>query len=344
MLSINLVSIDHYQQKPLPYITQMKSQFDQSLFTIPVIRIFGKTNRGQSACLHVHQVYPYFYIQYKGSTNSDEDLNDYISTLEQSITKALSHLLESNFTPTIIMSIILVKGIQYYGYHSQYELFLKIYLLNPFLMNKVVGLLQSGSIMNTEFQVFEAHIPYLLQFLVDYNLYGMENVDLSYYKYRSSSDETENIWKSKDLKRQSNCKVEIDTWASAITNRNLVQERSQTPLANSFSSHQTQHGGTLIPSLAAIAKDEASRRLKLGMDQYSQEIDSNSQRFETIKWLNEDRLKTIFDQRIKECIPLIPQKSVIQKIGYDKVPTMYFYPNLVLKLFVRYILNQWQVN
>lgn len=38
-----------------------------SLPRAPVIRVYGISSLGQKACVHIHQVYPYFYIDYKGS-------------------------------------------------------------------------------------------------------------------------------------------------------------------------------------------------------------------------------------------------------------------------------------
>ena len=34
-------------------------------------------------------------------------------------------------------------------------------------------MLQAGAVMNTSFQPHEAHIPFILQMFMDYNLYGM---------------------------------------------------------------------------------------------------------------------------------------------------------------------------
>ena len=33
---------------------------------VPVIRIFGSSSTGQKACVHVHQVYPYLFVDYSG--------------------------------------------------------------------------------------------------------------------------------------------------------------------------------------------------------------------------------------------------------------------------------------
>lgn len=42
-----------------------------SLPRVPVIRIFGESTEGVNACVHVHQVYPYFYTDYHGSMDPD---------------------------------------------------------------------------------------------------------------------------------------------------------------------------------------------------------------------------------------------------------------------------------
>jgi len=38
--------------------------------------------------------------------------------------------------------------------------------------------MRSGAIMGTHFQPFEAHVPFKLQFCIDFNLYGMGWIEL----------------------------------------------------------------------------------------------------------------------------------------------------------------------
>jgi DNA polymerase zeta len=38
------------------------------------------------------------------------------------------------------------------------------------------------------YQPHEAHVPYILQFMVDYNLYGMSLVNLKNVKFRRDSE------------------------------------------------------------------------------------------------------------------------------------------------------------
>lgn len=77
-----------------------------------------------------------------------------------------------------VAAITPVKGIPFYGYHVGYTVFLKIYLFNPDFETRIVDLMRSGAIMGTRFQPFESHIPFRLQFFVDFNLYGMAWLEL----------------------------------------------------------------------------------------------------------------------------------------------------------------------
>ncbi len=36
------------------------------LLKVPVLRIYGASSMGKKCCLHIHQVYPYFFVEYTG--------------------------------------------------------------------------------------------------------------------------------------------------------------------------------------------------------------------------------------------------------------------------------------
>lgn len=64
-----------------------------------------------------------------------------------------------------VRSIVLVKGIPFYGFHAGYEPFLKVMLTTPDQANRAIMILQSGSVMNRKMNVFESHLSYPLQFM-----------------------------------------------------------------------------------------------------------------------------------------------------------------------------------
>lgn len=52
---------------------------------------------------------------------------------------------------------------------------------------RVCELLQGGAVMNKVYQPHEGHIPYLLQLFIDFNLYGMNLLNLAAVRFRRSS-------------------------------------------------------------------------------------------------------------------------------------------------------------
>ena len=51
----------------IDYILAPPGELDNSaLPRVPVLRIFGTSSTNQTACVHVHQIYPYFYVEYTG--------------------------------------------------------------------------------------------------------------------------------------------------------------------------------------------------------------------------------------------------------------------------------------
>lgn len=61
---VGLFTIQIYQ---IDYILIKPGALDHShLSRVPVLRIYGQSSIGSRACLYVHQVYPYCYIEYPG--------------------------------------------------------------------------------------------------------------------------------------------------------------------------------------------------------------------------------------------------------------------------------------
>lgn len=56
-LRVQINQIDHYLSPPGPLD-------NSTLPRVPVIRIYGPSSVGRKTCVHVHQVYPYFFVEY----------------------------------------------------------------------------------------------------------------------------------------------------------------------------------------------------------------------------------------------------------------------------------------
>lgn len=84
-----------------------------------------------------------------------------------------------------IHDMVIIKGKLFYGYDDQEHSFIKISLYNPKHASKMSAMLASGSILGHKFSIFEAHIPYILQFLMDHNLVGMGYMNIKSCFFRS---------------------------------------------------------------------------------------------------------------------------------------------------------------
>lgn len=80
--------------------------------------------------------------------------------------------------------IVLCKGIPFYGYHVGYVTYLKVYIVHPRHKTRLSEVLRSGAVFGTPFDVFEAHVPFLLQFMLDANLFGCGWVEVGKCLFR----------------------------------------------------------------------------------------------------------------------------------------------------------------
>ncbi|KAB1275691.1 DNA polymerase zeta catalytic subunit [Camelus dromedarius] len=203
---------------------------------------------GQKTCLHLHGIFPYLYVPYDGYGQQPES---YLSQMAFSIDRALNVALGNpSSTAQHVFKVSLVSGMPFYGYHEKERHFMKIYLYNPAMVKRICELLQSGAIMNKFYQPHEAHIPYLLQLFIDYNLYGMNLINLAAVKFRKARRKSNPLratgyckdrlpgknsltgtlfqWEEDEIpsssilegvEPQSTCELEVDAVAADILNR-----------------------------------------------------------------------------------------------------------------------------
>ncbi|KAM7346127.1 DNA polymerase zeta catalytic subunit [Cochliomyia hominivorax] len=260
IFSLRLVIADFYMEKPVPGLDPCYSEFrGKEIKRVPVIRIFGPNVHGQKTCMHVHGVFPYFYIPY--DQKDFESLNKAIYQIALNLDKAINiSLSQGSSSAQHVFKVQLVKGIPFYGYHRSDHQFLKIYMFNPRFVRRAANLLQNGAILNKNFHPHESHVPYILQFMIDYNLYGMSflHVPLEIVKFRRSdaSDEIpfRNLQETQILdynvaKKISCSSLEVDIGSSFILNRFQLIAKTNTTHTN--------------PGIESIWNDERIRRKKL---------------------------------------------------------------------------------
>lgn len=237
------------------------------------------------------KIYPYFFVPYTiPEGHTAEDIQKDIFQFGTCLNQALDLSKPNSDKNQHIAAIVLVKGTPFYGYHVGHQTFLKIYLTRPSEKQQIIDILQSQAIMGIHFQPFEAHLSFELQFMIDYNLYGMDWIHLdtdhvgSQFGLRfrlpladapksncplSQSFTNEEFYdqsiytvqtvpkhlQSDALPRASHCELELDATGMCILNRSNLIERE----IEGNDPHQDE-GAKLIKSLEVIWKDEASRR------------------------------------------------------------------------------------
>ena len=69
----------------IDYTVVPPSAFDRSnLPRVPVIRVYGQSTTGKSTCVHIHQVYPYIFLEYPSKIeprHGKSKISEYNSTL-----------------------------------------------------------------------------------------------------------------------------------------------------------------------------------------------------------------------------------------------------------------------
>lgn len=216
-----------------------------------MIRVFGQSDQNENCVVHIHGVYPYFFVQC--STSKVEEFRQH---LETSINESMAHLFgrkPGDANANFVAKIEVCKGVPFYGYHLGWQLFYKVSLSNPSFVNKCADLLISGKATGSPIQTYESHIPYILAFLADYNLRGCGWMRIGRFIERPS--------KNRPLTTKNG--IEIDVNCKDLLDRlDLYQE-------NVHETMDLNRSETVkISSLREIRSIDAERRRALGVKEY----------------------------------------------------------------------------
>ncbi|KAJ3890133.1 hypothetical protein GG344DRAFT_50208 [Lentinula edodes] len=273
---------------------------NSTLPMVPVLRIYGPSENGKKTCVHIHQVYPYFFVEYSGVLKANHG--------ERSLNHAVALSLRkepASSKSRYIRSVVLVKGVHFYGFHSSYSPFLKVLVADPALVSRVVAMMQNGTVMGTRFCIYESHLNYTLQFLSDFGLYGCGWLELDNVFQRGQEENTEGIQQEPLFPlsphfRQSRMTLEVDAAAHQILNRRGLSAREwhhkleipSPPLPSD----------PLVLSVRELWEDERARRRSRGLNP-SPEIPvdlSESSRGSGGSWVAEARYWDEIGRRIEQ--------------------------------------------
>ena len=144
----------------------------------PVITFFGKDPRNRSTALHIHGFFPYFYIKvhkYRDLFKSKTALLEFARQLETAFYGCYPTYRPMNVSRAmiggvysgkrrdsgggeklpILYNLSLVKAIDFYGYHSEPQCFLKVEVYDDKVRKKLAKILENGIVCGINFQPFE---------------------------------------------------------------------------------------------------------------------------------------------------------------------------------------------
>jgi len=179
-MSVRIVVMDHYQAEPIDCLDPVMSDRGFEIRRVPVIRVFGSTPAGQKVTLHLHGIFPYLYIPMPA-----REKDGFSFRLASAIDKAInSSLAQSKSGMQHVYKAVQVSGRPFYGYHPRQHNFIKVYFYNYYMLKRAAEQLSNGMILNQVLQPHESHVPYELQFMMDYNLQGMNLIHLRHVVFR----------------------------------------------------------------------------------------------------------------------------------------------------------------
>lgn len=198
LISVRIVHIDHYTHNLQTYSTSLPFQAARLTHNtpaqkLPVIRIFGATPAGQSCCVHLHGLRPYFYLPLP-LTVAPSDTFSYTARLRVALESALKSAFmaevqdQSNIDSEFVADIEPVLKRDIYGYHPHQRIFLKVHTFAPRTITRIATIIaQRGlpeELIPQGAACYAAHIPFVMQTLVGHGLAGMAYVNFSRVRFR----------------------------------------------------------------------------------------------------------------------------------------------------------------
>ncbi|KRY60552.1 DNA polymerase zeta catalytic subunit, partial [Trichinella britovi] len=168
--AVRIVQCDHYMCKPIQIGKAGEFLCEKEKATwVPVLRIFGLCSNGTKCCVHVHGVFPYFFVQ----SPEDDPCSKWLSEFKRLLNFQIKNQMQTPATGSgkrahfsYVRDVSVERLTPFYGYHENAVSFLKISLYNPNYVKKAfraVKVLQNGLIHGIRFEAHESHVPYTLQ-------------------------------------------------------------------------------------------------------------------------------------------------------------------------------------
>ncbi|KAI4873613.1 hypothetical protein NFI96_016688 [Prochilodus magdalenae] len=187
---------------------------------VPVVRMFGVTDSGNSVCCHVHGFAPYFYVPAPAGFTRCH-LADFQKELNSAVLKDMRSN-KDNISVTVL-AVDMSRKESMYGFHGNRPLdFLRITMAMPRLVAPAKRILEQGfkfaSFSLHNYSAFEANIDFEIRFMVDSNVVGCCWIELPKGKYKLREEKNASETDSSSPGKVSLCQYEVDVgWTDLIS-------------------------------------------------------------------------------------------------------------------------------
>ncbi|XP_068434290.1 DNA polymerase delta catalytic subunit [Clinocottus analis] len=211
-----------FQQIDLDYylgstVAGMPGQLQEK---VPIIRMFGVTDNGNSVCCHIHGFAPYFYVPAPSGFTST-NLGEFKRELNSVVLKDMRS--NKDGISVTVLAVDITRKENMYGYHGKRSLdFLRITMAMPRLIAPAKRLLEMGFKFGQfpiqGYQTYEANIDFEIRFMVDSNVVGCCWVELPKSKYSMREEKSTGVTDSRYPGKVSLCQYEVDVgWTDLVS-------------------------------------------------------------------------------------------------------------------------------
>ncbi|KAJ8686284.1 hypothetical protein QAD02_022078 [Eretmocerus hayati] len=197
-LCFQQIEIDHYIDRPLPGMPGSK------VGPVPILRMYGVTEKGNSVCCHVHGFSPYFFVSAHPSFT-----NAHCGPFKEALNNAVKKDIKSNNenVQDFILAVEIVERQTVFGYTEKKSLFLKITVAIPKLIAPCKRLLESEIVfpaLDHKYTAFESNIDFDIRFMADTHMVGCAWIELQPKKWKLRGKHGHALFP------MSRCQLEVD--------------------------------------------------------------------------------------------------------------------------------------
>ncbi|CAD5223802.1 unnamed protein product [Bursaphelenchus okinawaensis] len=209
--SITNISCDSYTTDKRPFVQNDNSE-------LPVVRVFGITGTGEKCCAHIHGTSPCIWMRTNCRLSSSQKLQ-----LSQTLSQRLRQAgMAIPTDPITEISEFNARSI--YGYYENKCYFVRISFRHIKYVKIITKLLQDEAINDSNFQPYLSHIPFILQFFIEYSIFGMGMIKFKKVLFRKPPSSATTLQVS-PLPPVTNVAVEFDAHVDDILNP-IEEEKS----------------------------------------------------------------------------------------------------------------------